>query len=215
MHLTDLIEYVIMSIRRKKYKKILQEVKYLRSELEFQHEVLNEYHLIFEQHYRRWCAENGINIAKQEEKNSDRVEKIIPKTKTEKQNYDIDNRVTVENGEENKEDKKKLNKIYRKLAMWLHPDKIGGDEKKFAKITEAYEQGNWSVLLEEAIELGIEPDNISELIPLLKEEAEEIKKEIEHNKGIYSWKIYECEEDENCINNLIKGFVKQLFNLEV
>ena len=68
-----------MSIRRKKYKKLLQEVKYLRSELEYQEEVLSEYHLLFEEYYRRWCAENNINIMQQEQKNSERVQKILPK----------------------------------------------------------------------------------------------------------------------------------------
>ena len=82
-----------MSIRTKKYKKLLQEVKYLRSELEYQEEVLSEYHLLFEKYYRTWCAQNNINIAKQEEKNSERVQKILPKDITEKQTYEVDGRI--------------------------------------------------------------------------------------------------------------------------
>ena len=195
MHLTDLIEYVIMSIRRKKYNKLLQEVKYLRSELEYQEEVLSEYHLLFDEYYRTWCAQNNINIAKQEEKNSKRVQKILPKDITEKQTYEVDGTIKIEENEENKEGKKKFNKLYRKLAMELHPDKEGGDEEKFAEITEAYEQGNWSVLLERAIEMGIEPSNMRELIPLLKEEGKTLKAKIKHNEEMYSWKYYLCEED--------------------
>lgn len=215
MHLTDLIEYVIMSIRRKKYNKLLQEVKYLRSELEYQEEVLSEYHLLFEKYYRTWCAQNNINIAKQEEKNSKRVQKILPKDITEKQTYEVDGTIKIEENEENKEGKKKFNKLYRKLAMELHPDKESGDEEKFAEITEAYEQGNWSVLLERAIEMGIEPSNMRELIPLLKEEIQEMKKIIEHNKGVYSWRFYECEDNEQCKEKIIKQFLKHLFKLEV
>ena len=214
MHLTDLIEYVIMSIRTKKYKKLLQEVKYLRSELEYQEEVLAEYHHLFEEYYRRWCGENNVDIDKQEQKNSKRVDEIIPKPS--KQEYDSNGLVILEDiKQEQKEDMKKMNKLYRKLAMELHPDKQNGDEKKFAKVNEAYENGKWSVLLEEAIELGIEPDNFSYLSELLREEKKELKQKIKHNKGVYSWKFYECEEDENCKTILIKNFLKHLFNLEV
>ena len=214
MHLTDLIEYVIMSIRTKKYKKLLQEVKYLRSELEYQEEVLAEYHHLFEEYYRRWCGENNVDIDKQEQQNSKRVDEIIPKPS--KQEYDSNGLVILEDvKQEQKEDMKKMNKLYRKLAMELHPDKQNGDEKKFAKVNEAYENGKWSVLLEEAIELGIEPDNFSYLSELLREEKKELKQKIKHNKGVYSWKFYECEEDENCKAILIKNFLKHLFNLEV
>ena len=214
MHLTDLIEYVIMSIRTKKYKKLLQEVKYLRSELEYQEEVLAEYHHLFEEYYRRWCGENNVDIDKQEQQNSKRVDEIIPKPS--KQEYDSNGLVILEDiKQEQKEDMKKMNKLYRKLAMELHPDKQNGDEKKFAKVNEAYENGKWSVLLEEAIELGIEPDNFSYLSELLREEKKELKQKIKHNKGVYSWKFYECEEDENCKTILIKNFLKHLFNLEV
>ena len=216
MRLTDLIEYVIMSIRVKKYKKLLQEVKYLRSELEYQNEVLAEYHQLFEEYYRSWCAQNNIDIGKQEEQNSDRVEKILPKPKVAEQKYDSNDMVVFEEPkQELKEDTKKMNKLYRKLAMELHPDKQNGDEKRFTRLNEAYENGKWSVLLEEAIELGIEPDNFSYLSKLLRNEAKELKKQITHNKGVYSWKYYECDEDEDCKIKLIKDFLKHLFNLEV
>ena len=214
MHLTDPIECVIMSIRIKKYKKLLQEVKYLRSELEYQEEVLTEYHHLFEEYYRRWCGENDVDINKQEQQNSKRVDEIIPKPS--KQEYDSNGLVVFEDTrQEQKEDMKKMNKLYRKLAMELHPDKQNGDEKKFAKVNEAYENGKWSVLLEEAIELGIEPDNFLHLSELLKEEAKNLREQIKHNKGIYSWKYYECDEDEDCKIKLIKDFLKHLFNLEV
>ena len=187
----------------------------MRSELEYQEEVLGEYHLLFEEYYRRWCAENDIDIIKQEEQNTERLERILPKDVIEKQKYELDGRIVVNDNDENREEKKKFNKLYRKLAMELHPDKESGDEKRFARITEAYNKGEWSILLEEAIELGIQPENIESLIPLLKDEVKKIKQIIKHNKGIYSWKFYECEDDNNCKTNIIKKFLKYLFNLEI
>ena len=164
-----------MSLTKKKYKKILQEVKYLRSELEYQEAVLSEAHLEFELYYREWCANNDLDLV----------------------------------------DEKRVSKLYRKLARELHPDKETGDARKFKKIAEAYKNGDWSLLLEEAVELEIEPDNLAELIPLLKEEGKTLKAKIKHNEEMYSWKYYLCEEEQECKAKLVKQFLKQLFNLEL
>ena len=179
--MTDQTRCVIMSIRIKKYKKLMHEVKYLRTELEYQEEVLTEYHQLFEEYYRTWCAENDVDIGKQEQKNSDRVEKMIPEPEVLQQNYDKDT----------------------------------GDADKFAKASDAYEKGFWSVLLEYALELDIEPDNLSEMLPLLKKEAEKIREQIKHNSGVFSWKFYECEDDESCKELLIKQFLRYLFKMEI
>jgi len=212
--LTDQTRCVIMSIRIKKYKKLMHEVKYLRTELEYQEEVLAEYHQLFEEYYRRWCNENNVDIGQQEQQNAKRVEEIVPEPKT-LQKHDKDDRIIPEQHIQDKLDAKKFNKLYKKIAMELHPDKDTGDADKFAKASDAYEKGFWSVLLEYALELEIEPDNLSEMLPLLKKEAKKIRKQIQKNSGVYSWKFYECEENEKCKERLIKDFLKHLFNLEI
>ena len=193
----------------------MHEVKYLRTELEYQEEVLAEYHQIFEEYYRRWCAENEVDIEQQEQKNAKRVDKIIPEPQALQQKHDENDKIIPEQHIRDKLDAKKFNKLYRKIAKELHPDKDTGDADKFAKASDAYERGFWSVLLEYALELGIEPENLSEMLPLLKKEAEKIRKEIQYNNGIYSWKFYECEEDEKCKERLIKDFLKHLFKMEI
>ena len=192
----------------------MHEVKYLRTELEYQEEVLAEYHQLFEEYYRRWCTDNSVDIGQQEQQNAKRVEEIVPEPKT-IQKHDKNDRIIPEQHIQDKLDAKKFNKLYKKIAMELHPDKDTGDADKFAKASDAYEKGFWSVLLEYALELDIEPDNLSEMLPLLKKEAEKIRKQIQSNSGVYSWKFYECEEDESCKERLIKDFLKHLFNLEI
>ena len=195
-----------MSLTKKKYKKILQEVKYLRSELEYQEAVLSEAHLEFELYYREWCANNDLDLVELNKQNSKQVQKIFKREESKL--------VPLEAPPE-KQDEKRVSKLYRKLARELHPDKETGDARKFKKIAEAYKNGDWSLLLEEAVELEIEPDNLAELIPLLKEEAKTLKAKIKRNEEMYSWKYYLCEEDQKCKKNLVKQFLKQLFNLEL
>ena len=46
----------------------------------------------------------------------------------------------------------------------------------------------------------------------MKEEAERLKKTIQHNKETYSWKLQECET-EKCKENLVKQFLKHDFRV--
>ena len=50
------------TINLRKYQKLLKEVNYLRSELDYQEEVLRVAHLDFESYYREWCANNDIDL---------------------------------------------------------------------------------------------------------------------------------------------------------
>ena len=64
-------------IKRKKYKKHIMELKFLRSELSYQEEVLSIAHQDFEIWYRQWCADNNVNLAELNQKHESRVSKII------------------------------------------------------------------------------------------------------------------------------------------
>ena len=87
----------------------------------------------------KWCAENGIDIAQQESQNAERVDKILPDPQQQK--HDENDRIIPEQHIQDKLDAKKFNKLYRKIAMELHPDKDTGDADKFAKASDAYEKG--------------------------------------------------------------------------
>ena len=49
---------------------------------------------------------------------------------------------------------------------------------------------------------------------MMRQKAKELKDSIEKNKTMYSWKFQECET-EQCKENLVKQFLKHLFNLEL
>ena len=54
------------------------ELKFLRSELQYQEEVLSVAHQDFELWYRQWCIDNNINLDELNEKHEKRVNKILP-----------------------------------------------------------------------------------------------------------------------------------------
>ena len=84
----------------------------------------------------------------------------------------------------------------------------------FKAASSAFETGDWSMLLQVAESYGIIPDDLEELLPMMRQKAKELKDSIEKNKTMYSWKFQECET-EQCKENLVKQFLKHLFNLEL
>ena len=70
------------------------------------------------------------------------------------------------------------------------------------------------MLLQVAEQYGILPEDLSEIIPVMEEEAKRLRSAIKQNKAMYSWKFQECESRE-CKEKLVKDFLKQLFNLEL
>ena len=127
---------------------------------------------------------------------------------------DKDHLITTENIDI-KRKANKFSKLYKKLARELHPDKDIGNAEKFKKVAQAYNEGQWSILLEAASELDMLPDNFKEIFPLMREEADKLRKDIANNEQTYSWKMFECEENEDCKEQTVRQFLRHLFKLEV
>ena len=188
------------------------ELKFLRSELSYQEEVLSEAHYEFDKFYKEWCDKNEINLTQLNQKHETRVSKILsqpnfPDLKNNEQGL-------VPLTKEKKEEKKKFHQLFKQVAKATHPDKHEGTTLDFKAASSAFEQGDWSMLLQIAEEYGITPQDLDEVLPLMKEEAIRLRKKIESNKGMYSWKFQECET-EQCKENLVKQFLKHLFKVEL
>tara|TARA_R100001510_G_C7636026_1_gene194173 strand:+ start:233 stop:844 length:612 start_codon:yes stop_codon:yes gene_type:complete len=201
------------SIKIKRYKKHIMELKFLRSELSYQEEVLNIAHQDFEIWHREWCQKNDIDLAELNQKHENRVSKIISQPNFSDLEFD-EAGILVLNKEDQTQEKQKFQKLFKQVAKATHPDKHKGTMLDFKAASAAFENGDWAMLLQIAEQYGIMPEDLAEVLPVMKEEAERLKKTIEHNKETYSWRLYECES-EQCKENLVKQFLKQLFNLEL
>ena len=189
------------TILTKKLTKLRKELQYHQSELEYIQEVLKEWHYKFEEFQLEYCTENNINIQKLNKENHEKVTEAMQTANKKKPKVDF----------KKHKNKDKIKKMYKQLAKKLHPD-AGGDEKDFKKLTEAMSQNNVQKILDicEKHDILINVDN--EIIQLVKDQIIEVKKKIEIQKSTYSWKLFSCEENVNCKNNLMKQFLKQLFN---
>ena len=192
-----------MSIEQKKYKRLRKELQFVQSELEYVLEVLNEWHLIFEEYYRDYCKRKEIDLDQLNKKFSKKIDKIIPKP------------VKKETGVilyENKKDKGVFKKLYKKIARKLHPD-LGGDEKEFQEVTNAMQEKNFEKILDICDKHDILIEIDKEVLKLLEQQISDTKEQIKKEKSTYSWSLYSCSNDK-CKNNVVKKFLKHLFNYE-
>ena len=190
-----------MSIQQKKFKRLRKELQFLQSELEYVEEVLSEWHLIFEEYHRDYCKRKEIDLDQLNKQSDKKIEQLIPKPVTK------DTGVIVY---ENKKDKDIFKKLYKKIARKLHPD-LGGDKKEFQEVTTAMHGKNFEKILDVCDKHDILIEIDEEIIKLLQQQISEIKDKIQKEKSTYSWSLYSCANDK-CKDNVIKKFLKHLFN---
>ena len=207
-------------LKQKKYKKLVKELLYHHSELEFQETVLKEAHIEFESYQHEYAAKNNINLKSLQEQHSERVDEILPTPKQQK----VDEAgliVTEEKTEEDREQIKKFSKVYKMIAKKIHPDKFANrlrteeieeKEELFKRASEGFENREWGKMLDVAEQINVKPSNAEELYPEIRKEITKIKDQIEKNSSMYSWKLYQCEDNEECKDLLMADFFKRLFN---
>lgn len=192
-----------MSIQQKKFKRLRKELQFVQSELEYVHEVLSEWHLIFEEYHRDYCKRKEIDLDQLNKQSSKKIDQLIP------------NPVKKESGVilyEDKKDKDVFKKLYKKIARKLHPD-LGGDEKEFQEATTAMQEKNFEKILDICDKHDILIEIDKEMLKLLEQQISDTKEQIKKEKSTYSWSLYSCADDK-CKDNVVKKFLKHLFNYE-
>ena len=206
-----------MSLVVKRYKKLVKELLFAYSELEYVEAALKDAHVEFEIYYQDYCKKNGVPIDKMNKKNAERLEKVYPK----KQNKtDEEGIIQYEEPKVDKENHKVFQRMYRIIAKKLHPDKFSNQEQTaevqekieaFKQATGAYNKNNWAKFLDICEKYDILPTRYEKINSLIQEEISEIGKKVDHKKLSFSWRLYECEDDETCKDKVIKNFLYQLF----
>ena len=202
------------TIELRKYRKHLMELKYLRSELQYQKEVLDVLHQEFEKYYRNFCQKENVDLEQLEQKHKTRVDKFLPQPNFPDSKYDENGTIILREKPVTQKEQKKFTDLFKQIAKVAHPDKVGGNGLDFATASSAYETGDWSKLLEIAEIYNVMPKNLKQLYPLMTEEAKRLRKKIRQNQSTYSWRLHECKTKREK-NKVIKQFLKQLFNLEL
>lgn len=98
-----------------------------------------------------------------------------------------------------------LKKLFRKIVVKCHPDKIGEDtheyEKErllnlYEKAVVAHDESNWALMVIVAIKLDVDlPEEASERVEQIKEETEKLEQKINSATSSISWQWYHSDSE--------------------
>ena len=230
------------AVKNLKWKRSLSTLRFSYEELEYVEQISSDAALEFEKYYRRFCALNNIDIPALEKQNKERVEhyfvqeQISEKSDEEPQVIKAgDSSLTIyQNTQEESEDyqmtadeiaiHEAFSKLFKKLALKLHPDRINKflpeDEKEirakeFKEANEAFDKGRYFFLLDIADKYRVStPRNYEQQTRWMKRETQKIQGLISQKKNTYSYGFAEAETEEEK-ELLIRKFIFQLFRINV
>ena len=113
-----------------------------------------------------------------------------------------------------------FSKLFKKVAMIVHPDKLGSSLTKeereeklkmFKESKQSLEDRNYFTLLDTAEKLNIRlPKNYSQQIRWMKKQLNLWRQSLDKDKMTYHYLFYECETDEQK-NALVQELLQMMF----
>jgi len=224
-----------------RWKRMVNEIRFLHNEKSLVEEINKESAPQFQEHYVRFAAENGLDLVKLNAKNSDVIDELYGKKATKISSGDFPDFEDATAGTlvpytgAEKEPETKYNdtqddleihesfkKLFKRLAMKLHPDKVGnqvtieqGMENLilFKKAKNALDEKKYFVLLDLAEQFCITHSrDYKQQIRWMKRESQSINLIIHKEKDTYNYLFSESETDEQK-NALVRRFILQLFKI--
>tara|TARA_R100001509_G_scaffold165145_1_gene145437 strand:- start:1040 stop:1744 length:705 start_codon:yes stop_codon:yes gene_type:complete len=234
-----------MSITKKlKWKRALSTLRFSYDELDYVKEASKAAAQEFEAYYRKYCAENGINISQLDRQHKDNLDKLYGRNEITDGNADkqpqiqsagetaivIHDQVPLGNDEEYQMTADDIamhdafSKLFKQIALKLHPDRIDkslpDDEQKlrismFQNANQAFEDKKYYILLDVAEKYNITtPKNYNQQTRWMKKETTMLQQMIANQKNTYNYCFAETETDQEK-DMLIKKFLQQLFRINV
>ena len=226
-----------------KYRRVMNELEYLHEEYELMEEIINSAAGEFEIYYREFCARNNINLDELNDKNKERLSDLYGVSPEEVESTPLseytgsaelmridkpDEQPIVEETQEELGRFKKLheyfNKLFKKLALQLHPDRIenytANEEHKrkmawdFSKAKTALDNKDYFKLIQVAKKYNIHvTEHYTLQLKWFRKERDALVETIEQAKTTYNYKFAECETDEEK-DEVIKKFLWHLFRFQ-
>ena len=147
-------------------KKLKSEYQYLKTEKEYQEKIFREAEEKFKEHFN---PKLGIQEPKSQKKQSKRK----PKIRT-----------------------KRLNRLYKKLAQKIHPDKKTGDKDDFADLKKSVDENDVEKIIDLATDYGININEDIDSVDFYENRIEELKSKIEHFSKTVVMQWWNMNEDD-------------------
>ncbi len=220
-----------------KWKRTINRLRFLFEEYEFVKDMSREGSAEFEEYYAAYCAQNEIDLQKLNKEHAEKIAAAygpLPEVLSQlSASAECEDLVLYEGTEEEESEyqltrdeleiHESFNKVFKKLALIYHPDKVHKSltpkEKldmlnAFKEISGAFEKRRYFVLLDYAEKNNITvPKNYKQQTRWMKQEVTKLEGKIHHEKKTYNYLFAESETDEKR-DQIIRQFLKQLFDLK-
>lgn len=216
--------------KRLRYRRQVNNLKYLHEEKEIIEEILEEAHVEFSEYLAEFAKARQLQFLDDSQK--EEGTSVIPHksdnpsggSEREFINDEVGNWIETTPSEPSEIDEvhEIFRKIYRALAMHLHPDRLspsmseGQKElhlRKFKAAKSALENKHYYNLIILAEQYDIEiPDMSGEQSEWIEREIREIREKIQNLQSSYSFLFSNCKTDEQR-DELIKRFILQKYNI--
>jgi hypothetical protein len=221
---------------------MVNEIRFLHSEKELIEQINTEAAPGFQEHYLKVAAQHGLDIKALNKENEEKIKEAygVEEPKISSGDFpDIEDplagalAVCPQPPEEKIEHSEtqddidihdSFNKLFRRLAMKLHPDKITGavtieqgmeNLRLFQEAKEALDNRKYFILLDLAERFGItQSRNYKQQIRWMKRESSRIADIIAHQKDTYNYLFAHCETDEQK-DTMVERFLFQLFGIHL
>jgi len=228
-----------MSVTQKlRWMRLVNEMRYIHEESEIVSQVISQGEKEFYEYYRRYADRENMDIEALNQSNSARVQELYsPAASETPQLCEVTGSITLYQGTPTPEnraptqyemtkDEREIhdcfNRLFKSIAMKIHPDKISNSMSKeerseyirmFKEATNALENHKYFILLDMAATLKIpQPKNYRQQTRWMKKEIHHLKAALVEKKNMYTYLFCECESDGDR-DALIRRFINQLFGI--
>ena len=233
------------AFQKQRWRRSVNEFKFIREELKIIKAICSEAGPLFEEHYRALLNKHNIDIAKLNEDNAKRIKEAyniqdeptgsVPMVSPEDLTSDCTDLVAsphspkkteeVEMSEDDIALHNVFSKLFKQIALKIHPDKIDNMKHNFferRKMAEDFKRANQALdsreyftLIEIADELGVAlPKNYSQQTRWMKRKVQELRGDVETQRNTFNYVFAQAETDEQK-DSIVRQFVQQLFGLNL
>ena len=222
-----------------KWKRTINRLRFLYEEYDFVKEISREGAIQFQGAYEEYCDRHDIDIQQLNDENADKIAdayppppNAVPSPPPEIKEGTMvlytprppDTDSVYQMTQDELEIHEIFNKIFKKLAIIYHPDKLNktltGQEKNdmlniFKEISRAFEERRYFILLDYAEKNNVSVrKNYKQQTRWMKQESLKVETKTAHEKKTYNYVLAEAESPEGK-DEIIRQFLKQLFDLRL
>lgn len=212
-------------VKSLEFRKLLKELDYVESDFEYRNEIISEADAQFISSINQFLQNHPELKELYDNKVTEKIEKSIKKnTESEEKKVESDDTITddteieeeesvdIKEIEEEIKDKKSISeikKLYREIVKLTHPDKVKNKRlnEVYLKATKYYDDNNKIGIYAVCNELLIEYEIKTEDIQLIYDEIKKYQQKINFLESTYTWKWYNCENEEQK-NQILINYIK-------